>query len=132
MIQIVSIYDDFEEANWIASKIQEWKQHYSLKDIAIFYRMNSQSRALETVLRGHSIPYTIVGGLEFYQRAEIKDILAYLRVIANEKDDISLMRILNVPARGFGKKALETIENELHIPTLIVDANTLSTTSPLL
>lgn len=109
LIQIVSIYDDFEEANWIASKIQEWKQHYALKDIAIFYRMNSQSRALETVLRGHSIPYTIVGGLEFYQRAEIKDILAYLRVIANEKDDISLMRILNVPARGFGKKALETI-----------------------
>lgn len=109
LIKIVSIYDDFEEATWIAKEIEEWREHYPLKDIAIFYRMNSQSRALETVFRGHSIPYTIVGGLEFYQRAEIKDIIAYLRVIANERDDISLMRILNVPARGFGKKAIEAI-----------------------
>ena len=74
-------------------------------DFALFYRTNAQSRSLEEGLRLYSVPYTIVGGTRFYERREVKDVLAYLRVLHNERDEISLERILNVPARGVGEKS---------------------------
>jgi DNA helicase-2/ATP-dependent DNA helicase PcrA len=79
------------------------------RDIAVFYRINAQSRAIEDELVKHQIPYTIVGGLKFYERKEIKDILAYLKLIANPSDGLSLKRIINVPPRGIGEKTIEKI-----------------------
>jgi DNA helicase-2/ATP-dependent DNA helicase PcrA len=81
-----------------------------LRDIAVFYRINAQSRAIEDELVRNQIPYTVVGGMKFYERKEIKDILAYLKVIANPSDGVSLRRIINVPARGIGEKTIEKIE----------------------
>jgi DNA helicase-2/ATP-dependent DNA helicase PcrA len=80
------------------------------RDIAVFYRINAQSRALEDELVKHQIPYTIVGGLKFYERKEIKDILAYLKLISNPADGLSLKRIIHVPPRGIGEKTIEKIE----------------------
>jgi DNA helicase-2/ATP-dependent DNA helicase PcrA len=80
------------------------------RDIAVFYRINAQSRAIEDELVKHQIPYTIVGGLKFYERKEIKDILAYLKLIANPSDGLGLKRIINVPPRGIGEKTIEKIE----------------------
>ncbi|MDI7261152.1 MAG: UvrD-helicase domain-containing protein [Thermodesulfobacteriota bacterium] len=77
------------------------------RDIAVFYRINAQSRAIEEELVKHQIPYTIVGGVKFYERKEIKDILAYLKLIANPSDGLSLKRIINNPSRGIGEKTME-------------------------
>jgi len=81
-----------------------------LRDIAVFYRVNAQSRAVEDELVRNQIPYTVVGGMKFYERKEVKDVLAYLKVIANPADAVSLRRIINVPARGIGEKTIEKIE----------------------
>ncbi len=115
---LLSIYvaeDEMDEARFIVQKIQEWIQSPSkmvrtYRDIAIFYRINAQSRALEEELVKNQIPYTVVGGLRFYERKEIKDILAYLRFITNPSDGLSLKRILNVPSRGIGEKTIEKVE----------------------
>jgi DNA helicase-2/ATP-dependent DNA helicase PcrA len=80
------------------------------RDIAVFYRINAQSRAVEDELVRHQIPYTVVGGMKFYERKEIKDVLAYLRVILNPSDGLSLKRIINVPPRGIGEKTIEKLE----------------------
>jgi DNA helicase-2/ATP-dependent DNA helicase PcrA len=105
--------DEKDEARHVASQIQtEMSENgRSYKDFAVFYRTNHQSRLIEDELLHFGIPYTIVGGVGFYERAEIKDILAYLRIIANPSDDISLKRIINVPPRGIGKGTLEIINN---------------------
>jgi DNA helicase-2/ATP-dependent DNA helicase PcrA len=100
-----------DEAQFVAGKIKEYvdsgKRKYS--DFAILYRTNAQSRVMEEVLLKSNINYKIVGGIKFYDRKEIKDILAYLRLIANPNDDISLMRIINVPKRGVGASTLDKI-----------------------
>lgn len=103
--------DERDEAKFVASQIQNHIRQYghSYSDLAVFYRTNQQSRLIEDELLGSGIPYTIVGGVGFYERAEIKDIIAYLRIIANPSDDISLKRIINVPARGIGKGTLDKI-----------------------
>ncbi len=98
--------DEHDEARFIFSEIKQLAD-FELKysDVAVFYRTNAQSRAIEEVFIRSDIPYRVVGGLKFYERAEIKDALAYLKLIANPADDISLRRILNVPRRGIGDKA---------------------------
>jgi DNA helicase II / ATP-dependent DNA helicase PcrA len=100
-----------DEAQFVAGKIKEYvdsgKRKYS--DFAILYRTNAQSRVMEEVLLKSNINYKIVGGIKFYDRKEIKDILAYLRLIANPNDDISLVRIINVPKRGVGASSLDKI-----------------------
>ena len=100
-----------EEAKEISRRIVAHKQAgSSYNDIAIFYRTNAQSRPFEDVFREYAIPYRIYGGIRFYQRQEIKDILSYLRLIASAHDDLAFKRIINVPARGIGKVTIEKLE----------------------
>jgi DNA helicase II / ATP-dependent DNA helicase PcrA len=102
-----------EEGHFIAGKINEYIQQGKrlYKDIAILYRTNAQSRVIEEVFLKSNIPYKIIGGTKFYDRKEIKDILAYLRLIANPDDDISLQRIVNVPKRGIGATSVDKVIN---------------------
>ncbi len=99
--------DEHDEASFVATKIDELADEHGVRpgDVAVFYRTNAQSRALEEVLVRRGLPYKVVGGTRFYERREIKDALAYLRVVANPLDDVSLRRILNVPKRGIGDRA---------------------------
>ncbi|MBY8962068.1 UvrD-helicase domain-containing protein [Flavobacterium sp. D11R37] len=102
---------DAEEGRFVASTIFEQKMQNQLKNgsFAILYRTNAQSRAMEDALRKRDIPYRIYGGLSFYQRKEIKDVLAYLRLIINPKDEEALMRVINYPARGIGDTTIEKL-----------------------
>ncbi len=104
--------DEYDEANYIVEQIEHLKTEEYLKpnDFAILYRMNAQSRAIEDILRRENIPYKIVGGLKFYERKEIKDVIAYLRLIQNPSDNISLRRIINEPKRGIGKTSLDNVQ----------------------
>ncbi|HYA27162.1 MAG TPA: UvrD-helicase domain-containing protein [Thermodesulfovibrionales bacterium] len=103
-----------EEAKHIAKTIKEFylKGAYEFSDFAVLYRINIQSRAVEEALRDEGIPYHILGGIGFYQRKEIKDIVAYLRLVMNQNDNVSLRRIINSPSRGIGSSTLSKIENE--------------------
>lgn len=103
-----------EEARHIAKTVKELyrKGEYEYKDFAVLYRVNIQSRAIEEVLREEGIPYRIIGGISFYQRKEIKDIIAYMRLVLNHDDNMSLRRIINCPARGIGAAVLSKVENE--------------------
>ena len=108
-IKLVSLLSEHEEGRFVADTIaeQKYRNHYANKDFAVLYRTNSQSRSFEEHLRRLNIPYKVYGGLSFYQRKEIKDFLAYLRVIVNPKDEESLFRIINYPSRGIGEKTLQ-------------------------
>jgi DNA helicase-2/ATP-dependent DNA helicase PcrA len=100
-----------EEAKYIAEKILKIKdnENKSFKDFAIFYRTNAQSRVIEETFIREKIPYRIFGGLKFYDRKEIKDMLAYLKLVSNPNDFVSLQRVINVPARGIGKVSMDNI-----------------------
>ena len=109
----VTVYeaaDEGGEANFIAGRIISKPKNSSFKDYAILYRTNAQSNAVEYALKRNGIPYRIIGGTRFYDRAEVKDMLAYLCVINNRSDDLRLKRIINNPTRGIGGKTLETAE----------------------
>lgn len=110
-IQINRLLTDSDEGRHVASSIFEFKMSEQKKnsDFAILYRTNAQSRAMEDALRKRDIPYRIFGGLSFYQRKEIKDILAYLRLVVNDKDEESLKRIINYPSRGIGQATIDKI-----------------------
>lgn len=118
------------EAQFVAGKIKELVESgkRQLSDFAILYRTNAQSRVVEEVLMKSNIDYTIVGGIKFYDRKEIKDILAYLRLIANPDDDISLLRVINVPKRGIGSTSMDKIaryaqENDLSLFQALEEAD---------
>ena len=108
-IKLVRTSTDNDEGKFIADAIQEQRlrNHYKNKDFALLYRTNAQSRAFEESLRRQNIPYTIYGGISFYQRKEIKDYIAYLRLIVNPKDEEALKRIINYPVRGIGKTSMD-------------------------
>jgi len=110
-IKLVRTMTDNDEGKFIADTIQEQKlrNHFFNRDFAILYRTNAQSRAFEESLRRMNIPYTIFGGISFYQRKEIKDYIAYLRIIVNPREEESLKRIINFPARGIGKTSLDKL-----------------------
>lgn len=110
-IRIVRTMTDNEEGKFVADTIQEQKlrNHFNNKEFAILYRTNAQSRAFEEALRRMAIPYTIYGGISFYQRKEIKDFIAYLRLIINPRDEEALKRIINYPVRGIGKTTIDKI-----------------------
>ncbi len=112
MINIYRGTDEYDEANYIVENINRLRREEYMKysDFAVLYRMNSQSRSIEDILRREDMPYKIVGGLKFYERKEIKDIIAYLRLIQNPSDNLSLVRIINEPKRGIGKTSLDNVE----------------------
>lgn len=121
--------DEYDEARYIVEQINHLKreEYYNYSDFAILYRMNTQSRAIEEILVREDIPYKIIGGLKFYERKEIKDIIAYLRLIYNPNDNLSLIRIINEPKRGIGKTSLEQVqkiaeENSISMYEVIKDA----------
>ena len=104
--------DEIDEARAVCERLQEWASEdgHSFNDMAVLYRTNAQSRVLEDQLRQRGLPYQVVGGLKFYERREVKDILAYIRVVLNPADSVSLKRIVNVPVRGIGKSSLDKVE----------------------
>src|SRR6201996_1252923 len=108
-IRLVRLMTDNEEGKFVADTIQEQRlrNHYNNRDFAILYRTNAQSRAFEESLRRMAIPYTMFGGVSFYQRKEIKDFIAYLRIIVNPRDEEALKRIINYPTRGIGKTSID-------------------------
>ena len=104
--------DEYDEGRYIVEQINHLKreEYYKYSDFVVLYRMNSQSRAIEEILRREDIPYKIVGGLKFYERKEIKDIISYLRLIFNPSDNISLKRVINEPKRGIGKTSIDNVQ----------------------
>jgi len=108
-IRLVRLMTDNDEGKFVADTIQEQRlrNHYNNRDFAILYRTNAQSRAFEESLRRMAIPYTMFGGVSFYQRKEIKDFLGYLRIIVNPRDEEALKRIINYPTRGIGKTSID-------------------------
>jgi DNA helicase-2/ATP-dependent DNA helicase PcrA len=108
-IRLVRLMTDNDEGKFVADTIQEQRlrNHYNNRDFAILYRTNAQSRAFEESLRRMAIPYTMFGGVSFYSRKEIKDFIAYLRIIVNPRDEEALKRIINYPARGIGKTTID-------------------------
>lgn len=110
LVDLYAAYNEQDEARYVASRIQRWKeQGGNYTDTAILYRSNAQSRVFEMILNELSIPYRVYGGLRFFERAEIKDALAYLRLTANRNDDPSFERVINLPTRGIGEKTVEVI-----------------------
>jgi len=115
-ISITEGYDEQEEAQMVLREIGLLTRsqgaapaQYRLGDVAVMYRVNAQSRALEEACRRYGVPYQLIGGMKFYQRQEVKDIAAYLRVLANPDDDVSLMRVVNLPPRGIGARTLDEL-----------------------
>ena len=140
-IVVTRLLTDGEEGRFVASSIFENKMQQQMAngDFAILYRTNAQSRAMEDALRKKDIPYRIYGGLSFYQRKEIKDVLSYLRLLINPKDEEALKRVINYPARGigattmdrlsiaankYGKSIFEVLENLDHLPELKITKST--------
>ena len=109
--KVFSADNEYDEGRYIAEQVEHLRREekYKYSDFAVLYRMNTQSRAIEEILRREAIPYKIVGGLKFYERKEIKDIISYLRLVQNPADNLSLNRIINEPKRGIGKTSLDKI-----------------------
>ena len=123
--------DEYGEASYVVSQIHRLRreEYFKYSDFAVLYRMNSQSRAIEDVLRREDIPYKIIGGLKFYERKEIKDTIAYLRLVANQSDNLSFARIINEPKRGIGKTSMDNIaeisaENNISMYEVVKNADT--------
>ena len=128
--KIYSADNEYDEGNYIVEQIEHLRRQEGLKysDFAVLYRMNTQSRAIEQILGREGIPYKVVGGLKFFERKEIKDIISYLRLIQNPMDNLSLTRIINEPKRGIGKTSLDkiqdlAIENETSMYEVIKNAD---------
>lgn len=119
-ISVYTAFNEYDEARFVAGRIRQWvEQGEQRSQTAILYRSNAQSRVFEETLIGMQIPYRVYGGLRFFERAEIKDALAYLRLIANRNDDPSFERVVNTPTRGIGERTLEavrTLARELSLP----------------
>ena len=128
--KIFSADNEYDEGRYVAEQIEHLirEEKYKYSDFAVLYRMNTQSRAIEDILRREAIPYKMVGGLKFYERKEIKDIISYLRLAQNPSDNLSLTRVINEPKRGIGKTSLDQVEqlanhNEVSMYEVIKDAN---------
>ena len=115
-----TVNNEYGEAEFVINTINTLKsrENFSNRDFAIFYRTNAQSRIFEDFLRRSNMPYRLIGGQKFYDRKEIKDVMAYLRFTANNLDTVSLLRIINTPARGLGAKTIETLRNTAYINQL--------------
>ncbi|NFF82570.1 DNA helicase PcrA [Clostridium botulinum] len=136
-IKIYRAFSDSDEGDFVSKQIAEIKskENKEYKDFAILYRTNAQSRIFEESLRRRGIPYKIVGGTRFYDRKEIKDILAYLKAIVNPRDDVSLKRIINVPKRSIGDATVSKIQEfansfELDMWDALMEVRTIPTLTP--
>ena len=111
-VSIIESYNEEEESQFVVNKIESLisQEQISLRDYAVMYRVNAQSRALEENFIRYGVPYKLVGGTRFYQRREVKDVIAYLRLIHNPQDNVSLSRIINVPGRGIGQRTLSQLQ----------------------
>ena len=113
LIRLYSAFNEMDEANYVVEHIQSWiEQGGARSECALLYRSNAQSRVLEEALLRHAMPYRVYGGLRFFERQEIKDALAYLRLIANRHDAASVERIYNVPTRGLGNRTMDAVREE--------------------
>jgi DNA helicase-2/ATP-dependent DNA helicase PcrA len=110
-VTITGYVDETVEAKMIAEEIKEMARRLNFKCCAVFYRVNAMSRIIEEAFIRNQIPYQIVRGIEFYRRKEIRDLLAYLKVLVNPDDEVSLMRIINTPSRGIGKVTIDKVKN---------------------
>jgi DNA helicase-2/ATP-dependent DNA helicase PcrA len=112
-VTVIESYNAEEEAQSVVNEIEKLisQEQISLKDCAVMYRVNAQSRILEETFLRYGVPYKLVGGTRFYQRREVKDIIAYLRLIYNPQDNVSLSRIMNVPSRGVGQRTLSQLQS---------------------
>lgn len=111
-ITLYGAFNEMDESKFIVDRINKWiRSGGNLNDIGILYRSNAQSRVLEQSLRQANVPYRVYGGLRFFDRAEIKDVLAYLRLMVNVDDDTALERIINIPPRGVGERTLQNIRD---------------------
>ncbi len=109
-IRLIECVDERDEARAMSEAVRKLREHgYDLSQIAIFYRTHAQSRVLEEEMRACNLPYRVIGGQRFYERAEVKDVLGYLRVIVNPNDDVGLLRIINTPTRGIGKTTIDRL-----------------------
>jgi DNA helicase-2/ATP-dependent DNA helicase PcrA len=109
-IRLYAAFNERDEADFVVNRIRDWSNHgNSRRDVAILYRSNAQSRVFEEAFISARIPYRVYGGLRFFERAEIKDALAYLRLISSRRDDASFERVVNLPTRGIGAKSLDII-----------------------
>ena len=120
-IRIADAYSEEEEAQEVIREVQRLMEHegVTLRDCVVTYRVNAQSRALEEACLRYGMPYKIVGGVRFYQRREVKDLICYLRLLENPFDEVSLARVVNVPARGIGKRTVDELlawANSLEVP----------------
>lgn len=112
-LKIIECHSDKQEAEFVAAEaIKLEKNGTRLDEIAVFYRTNAQSRLIEDNLRRFNLPYKVIGGIRFYERKEVKDLLAYIRLIVNSKDSLALTRVINIPARGIGAVTLRKLEQE--------------------
>ncbi len=109
-IDLYAAYNEMDEARFVVERIRQWvREGGSLADAAILYRSNAQSRAFEEALLSEQVPYRVYGGMRFFERAEIKDALAYLRLMANRADDAAFERVVNTPTRGIGERTLDEV-----------------------
>jgi len=112
-IRLYAAFNERDEAEFVLQRIKDWTSHGgNRRDIAILYRSNAQSRVFEEVFLSARIPYKVYGGLRFFERAEIKDALAYLRLVSNRHDDTSFERVVNLPTRGIGAKSLDALREQ--------------------
>jgi DNA helicase-2/ATP-dependent DNA helicase PcrA len=111
-IRLFRAGDEGDEAKWVAGEIARLRARHALAELAVLVRTNAQTRAFEDEFFHARVPYVLVGGVRFYERAEIKDLVAYLRVLRNPRDNFSLLRILNQPPRGIGKTTVATLEEQ--------------------
>ncbi len=109
-VDVYAAYNEMDEARFVVERIRQWvRDGGSWREAAVLYRSNAQSRALEEVLLSEQVPYRVYGGMRFFERAEIKDTLAYLRLVANRGDDAAFERTVNTPARGIGDRTLDEV-----------------------
>ncbi len=110
-VRVYQAYNDIDEASFIVDEVKMLHSDgWALNDIALLYRSNAQSRVIEHALFSNNIPYRVYGGLRFFERAEIKHTMAYLRLVSNPEDDVALLRVINFPARGIGARSLEQLQ----------------------
>ena len=124
-VRVLEAPSDFAEAEWVVDELRQLvkSQGYERKEVAVLYRSNAQSRVIETQLFNAGVPYRVYGGLRFFERAEIKHALAYLRLLENPRDDTSFLRVVNFPPRGIGARTLEQLQDAARAAgTSLVDA----------